>query len=199
MKKRLDFRRPPGGDALVEAVSSLYEKAMSRMLTSSERVTSAAEGSALLAGDESSEDFADDVQRLAVLAIPVLRVLAKGARLTRLPWALLISTALSVGLTVRTGVRELQVLGSLVAHRLEQATERPADPRLVKKLAVELYLHPRRTPNLSRRGLGLHRLVRSWVLRGALGRSTGKAARKALEAAERLDLAGLPELDPGEA
>jgi hypothetical protein len=199
MKPRFEFRRLPGGDALVEAVATLYEQAMSRMLTRSERVTSAAEGLALLARHEHGEEFADDVQRLAVLAIPVIRMVARGARLTRVPWALLVSTALSVGLTLRTGVRELQVVGSLVAHRLEEATERPADPRLVKKLAVELYLHPRRTPNLSRRGLGVHRLVRTWVLRGAFGRSTGKAARKALEAAERLDVAGFTGLDPGEA
>ena len=90
--------------------------------------------------------------------------------------------------TIRRGVRELQVLGALIAQRIEALTGGPADPSLVKKLAVELYLAPKRPPDLSDRRLRLQRLVRRWSFRGAIGRDTGTAATKALEAAERLDL-----------
>jgi hypothetical protein len=107
------------------------------------------------------------------------------------PWALVASTTISIGFTVRAGVREVHVLGSLLAGRIERATGQPADPALVKKLAVELYLAPGREPDLSERGLGLARLVRRWLLRGVLGRETGKSATKALDAAERLDVHGL--------
>jgi len=61
----------------------------------------------------------------------------------------------------------------------------------VKKLTVELYLAPKRVPDLSDRRLRLHRLLRRWVFRGAIGRKTGKAATKALKAAERLDVGPL--------
>ena len=58
----------------------------------------------------------------------------------------------------------------------------------MKKLAVELYLAPKRKPNLTRLDLPLAQLVRMWLFRGILGRHTRKGAEKALSAAERLDL-----------
>jgi hypothetical protein len=158
------------------------------MLTSSERVTSAEEARALLSASESSEAVADRLQKLVVLTVPALRMAARGARFTKIPWVVLGSTVFTTGLTYRTGLREVQVLGSLIAHRIEEATGQPADPALVKKLAVELYLAPRKRPDLSDRRLRLRRLMRRWMFRGALGRETGKAATKALDAADRLDV-----------
>jgi hypothetical protein len=177
--------------ALLDAVRSLYESALDRVLATDERVTSAAEGKALLASGESTEALADGIQRVVALATPVVRTLAHGARFSRVPWALVASTTVTSGIAVRTGVREVQVLGSLVAHRLEQATGRPPDAGLLKKLTIELYLKPSRPPDLSSRRLPVVRLMRRWVLSGALGRDTGKTARKALDAAERLDAAAL--------
>jgi hypothetical protein len=101
------------------------------------------------------------------------------------------SSAVSIGVAVRTGVRELQVLSSLVAHRLEQAEGVPSDPALVKKVAIDLYLAPKRTPRLADDRLRLVRLARKWVFSGAFGRKTSKRAAKALDAAERLDAAAL--------
>jgi len=69
-----------------------------------------------------------------------VRILARGARFTRVPWVLVASTSVSLTTTIRAGVREVRVIGSLLAHRLEQETGAAADPALVKKLAVELYL-----------------------------------------------------------
>jgi hypothetical protein len=178
-------------DELTDAVSSLYERALDRVLVTPERVTTAAEGKALLARQESHEALAEQIQKVVVLAVPVVRAVAAGARFTRVPWVLVSSTALSIGLTVRAGVREVQVLGSLVAHRLEQATGRPADPALVKKLTLELYLAPKRVPDVSDRRLRPGRLVRRWIFRGAFGRETRKDAGRALDQAERLDVRAL--------
>jgi hypothetical protein len=173
--------------ALVDAVGRLVRAAVDRVLLSEDRVTSAAEGRLRLAGPEQNEELADKVQRVVVLAVPVVRVAARGAKFTRLPWAMVASTSVGVAIAVRTGVREIQVLSSLVAHRIEQATGRPADPRLVEKIAVDLYLNPKRKLDLSDNRLRLVRLARKWVLLGAFGRTTSKRAGKALDAAEKLD------------
>jgi hypothetical protein len=98
-----------------------------------------------------------------------------------------------MGLTVRTGVHELQVLSSLIAHRLEQATGAPSDPGLVKKLALDLYLNPKRAPDPTDKRLRIVRLTRKWLLLGAFGRKTSKRAAKALDAAEKLDAKELAE------
>ena len=92
------------------------------MLLGDKRVTSAAHGKSLLAGETDTEAFASDIQRVVVIAVPVVRRLARGARLTRVPWVMVASSAISVGIAVSTGVRELRALASLVANRLEQAT-----------------------------------------------------------------------------
>ena len=102
-----------------------------------------------MATDDDSEALTDTLQRIAVIATPIVRTLAQGARwLPRVPWVLVASTTASLVVTLRAGVREVRVLGSLVAHSLELATGRPADPALVKQLTLELYLSPRRTPTL---------------------------------------------------
>ena len=178
-------------DALVEAVGALVDHAIDRVLLTGERVTSAAEGKRLLAGEAEIEARADKIQRVVVAAVPVVRVLARGARFTRVPWVMVASSAVSIGVAVRVGVRELQVLASLVAHRLEQGADAPADAALVKKLAIDLYLYPKRTPDLADDGLRLLRLSRRWVLSGVFSRNTSKQAAKALDAAERLDAAAL--------
>jgi len=175
------------GSALMDAVERLVQAAVDRMLLSESRVTSAAEGRRRLAGQEETEELADKVQRVVALATPVVRIAARGARFTRLPWAMLASSSASVGIAVRTGIREIQVLSSLVAHRIEQATGAPADARLVEKVAVDLYLHPTRKLDLTDDRLRLVRLTRKWVLLGAFGRGTSKRADKALDAADRLD------------
>lgn len=177
--------------ALVRAVGELVDAAVDRVLVTDERVTSAEEAQRLLAGEEDTEALADKIQRVVVLAVPVVRVLARGARFTRLPWVMLASSSASIAIAVRSGVRELQVLTSLVAYRVERATGAPGDPALVKKVAIDLYLKPKRAPDLSDDRLRLVRLTRTWLLRGALGRNTAKRAAKAFAAAERLDGADL--------
>jgi hypothetical protein len=180
-------RATAAGSALVEAVGSLTDAAIDRIVLSDERVISAAEAKRRLSGREEGEELAGKVQRVVVLATPVVRALARGARFTRLPWAMIASSSISIGLTVRTGVRELQMLASLIAYRLEQATGAPSDPRLVKKIAIDLYLDPKRVPDATDKRLRIVRLTRKWLLLGAFGRKTAKRASKALDAAEKLD------------
>jgi hypothetical protein len=173
--------------ALVEAVGALADAAIDRVLLTDERVTSSAEAKRLLAGQADTEELADKIQRVVVLAVPVVRMLARGARLTRVPWAMVAASSVSIVIAVRAGVRELQLLASLVAYRLEQGTGAPSDPSLVKKVAIDLYLHPKRAPDLSDDKLRIVRLTRKWVLGGAFGRNTSRRALAALDAAERLD------------
>ena len=175
------------GTALVEAVGRLVDAAIAGVLLGDVRVTSAADGKRRLSGQTETEELADKVQRVVVLATPIVRVVARGAKFTRLPWVMIASSSVSVGIAVRAGVQEIQVLSSLVAHRIEQATGAPADPKLVEKVAVDLYLSPKRKPDLDDDRLRLVRLTRKLVLLGAFGRSTSKRAVKALEAAEKLD------------
>src|SRR6476659_3144622 len=182
---------PERDGRLLDAVGGLFDQLIDRILLSPERVTSAGEGKRLIALDDETEDVADRVQRVAVIATPIVRTLARGSRfLPRVPWVLVASTTASLVVTIRGGVHEVRVLGSLVAYRLEQATGRPAGPALVKQLTLELYLSPRRTPTLTG-GLPLGKLARKWLFRGAIGKDTRKAAWKALDAAEHLDVATL--------
>src|SRR6476659_8289753 len=175
--------------ALVRAAGNLLDDLVERLLGTDDRVATAAQGKLLIAADDGMEDVADRVQRFVAVATPTVRILARGARFTRVPWVLVASTAVSLTTTTRAGVREVRVLGSLLAYRLEQATGMPADPALVKKLAVELYLAPKRKPDVTELDLPLAQLARKWLFRGVFGRDTRGAAEKALDAAERLDLA----------
>ena len=134
----------------MRALAALYDGAVDRLLAGDERVTSARQGKAIIAGDDGAEELADRIQRVAVLAVPLVRTLARGARFTRVPWVLVASTVASTTLTIRAGVREVQTIASFLAYRIEQQTQAPADPALVKKLTFELYLAPRSTPDLSR-------------------------------------------------
>lgn len=182
----------PGGvlaipDVLRRSAGDVVEQAFARLLASDLRVTTAAEGKRLLAEDDDTEQLTDAVQRFVGIATPIVRIALRGARFTRVPWVLVATSTLSIGVTVRTSVRELQVLAALVAHRFEEETGAPPDPALLQKLTLELYLKPRRTPDGSDLGLPLARLARHWIVSGALGRDTRGKAQKALDAAERLD------------
>jgi hypothetical protein len=175
--------------AVTTAAVRAYQRGLDRVLTTSDRVTSAAEGREVLASDEHPEILSDQMQKVAVAAVPVMRLARRSGRFSKVPPVFLASTALSAGMTVRRGVRELQVVAALLEYRIEEATGEPADSALVKALAAALYLDPKRVPEPSRGSLHLAPLGRRWAWRGALGRDTGAAADRALEAAERLDVA----------
>ena len=174
-------------DSVARAARQVVTQAFGRMLSSDLRVTSAAEGKRLLAEDDDTEELADSIQRFVGLATPIVRIVARGARFTRVPWVLVASSSVSIGVTVRAGVRELQVLAALLSHRYEQDTGTAPDPALLQKLTLELYLKPRRRPNVTG-GLPLAQLARRWIVSGVFGRSTRRKTEKALDAATRLDV-----------
>jgi len=178
------------------AAGDVVHQAFGRILSSDLHVTSAAEGKRLLAADDDPEQMTDAIQRFVGIATPVVRIALRGARFTRIPWVLVASSSVSIGVTVRTGVRELQVLAALLAHRFEEQTGAQPDAALLQKLTLELYLRPRRTPDVSNVSLPLARLARRWIVSGALGRSTHGKTDKALVAAERLDMAALASRSP---
>jgi hypothetical protein len=178
------------------AAEDVVHQAFERLLSSDAEVKTAAEAKRLLADHEDTEAMTDAIQRFVGIATPVARIALRGARFTRVPWVLVASSAVSIGVTVRNGVRELRALAALLAHRFEQETGSPPDPALLRKLTLELYLKPRRAPDVSDLGLPLARLARRWIVSGALGRNTLKKTEKALDAAERLDLAALAEQAP---
>lgn len=178
-------------DLVTRAAEQVVTAAFGRLLTSDLRVTSAAEGKRLLAEDDSTEELADSIQRFVAVATPVVRVVARGARFTRVPWVLVASSTLSLGVTVRAGVRELQVLASYIEYRLERATGVVPDPMLVQKLTLELYISPRRTPDVTSLRFPFIRLARRWVVSGALGRDTRRSTVKALDRVDALDLPAL--------
>ncbi|MGH3077465.1 MAG: hypothetical protein ACRDPZ_04710 [Gaiellaceae bacterium] len=177
--------------AVVQAAGQVHSQAFVRVLASDLRVTTAEEGKRLLQEDDNTEEVTDAIQRFVGIATPIVRIVARGARFTRVPWVLVASTTVSVGVTVRAGARELKVLAAFLAHRLEQDTGAPPDPALVQKLTLELYLSPRRTPDVSDLRLPFVRLARRWIVSGALGRDTRGKTAKALDKAEQLDLATL--------
>jgi hypothetical protein len=177
--------------AVERAAGAVVHQAFERLLSSDVEVRTAAEAKRLLADYEDTEEMADAIQRFVAIATPFARIALRGARFTRVPWVLVASSAVSIGVTVRNGVRELQALAALLAHRFEQETGSPPDPALLRKLTLELYLKPRRGPDVSDLGLPLARLARRWVVSGALGRNTRSKTDKALDAAERLDVAAV--------
>lgn len=61
--------------------------------------------------------------------------------------ALPLGAAVEFGLSARSGLRELQVLASLLVHRL-RADGHAVDPELVRRATLGLYLEPDRRPDL---------------------------------------------------
>jgi len=114
------------------AAGDVVHQAFGRILSSDLHVTSAAEGKRLLAADDDPEQMADAIQRFVGIATPVVRIALRGARFTRIPWVLVASSSVSIGVTVRTGVRELQVLAALLAHRFEEQTGAQPDAALLQ-------------------------------------------------------------------
>jgi hypothetical protein len=178
------------------AAGDVVQQVFERLLSSDLHVTTAAEGKRLLAEDDDTEQMTDAIQRFVGIATPVARIALRGARFTRIPWLLVASSSVSIGVTVRTGVRELQVLAALLAHRIEEETGAQPHAALLQKLTLELYLRPRHTPNVSDLVLPVARLARGWIVSGALGRNTRGKTDKALDAAERLDLAAFASRSP---
>jgi hypothetical protein len=178
------------------AVGSLYDRVIDRVLARPYQVATADEARALLDDPERIDvsAFADQIQQVAIIALPLARrvgVLRRVPGVKRVPWVLSLVTVANVARAIRQGVREVQVVGSYVASRLHAATGEPPDPQLVKHLTVQLYLSPSRRPLLGSGRIPAGRLLRRWLTYGLVGRTTNKAADRAIGAVERLDVRAL--------
>jgi hypothetical protein len=178
------------------AVGSLYDRAIDRVLARPYQLATADEARAMLEDPESIDvsAFADQIQQVAIIAIPIARRVGSLSRipgLKRVPWVLSIVTVANVARAIRQGVREVQVVGSYLAARLHAATGEPPDPGLVKALTVQLYLSPSRRPSAGDRSIPTWRLLRRWLTYGVVGRTTNKTAVRAVGAVERLDVGAL--------
>jgi hypothetical protein len=110
----------------------------------------------------------------------------------KIPWVFSLVTITNLTRSIRQGVREVQVIGSYLAARIEHATGRPPDPDLVKRVTVQLYLSPTRKADLTvPENLEARKLLQRWLFNGFLGRTTNKTAVRAIGAVERLDVSAL--------
>jgi hypothetical protein len=76
-----------------------------RLLSSDIAVATASEAKRLLADQEDTEELTDAIQRFVAISTPVVRIAPRGARFTRIPWVLVASSAVSIGVTVRNVLR----------------------------------------------------------------------------------------------
>ncbi len=178
------------------AAGSLYERVIDRMLARPHQLATADDARALLEDPESIDvsAFADQIQQVAIIALPIARrvgMLRRVPGVKRVPWVLSLVTVANLARAIRQGVREVQVVGSYLATRLQAATGVPPEPALVKALTVQLYLSPSRRPSVADTRVPAGRLLRRWLTYGLVGRTTNKSAMRAIEAVERLDIPAL--------
>jgi len=179
--------------AVLGLIMDLYDKAIDLVLARPHKVQSAAEAKAVLADDpgQAAEALIGRIQQIALIVAPMVRRLGRASKKIpggkKMPWVAVATTATSVGTSLRQGVRDVQVVGSFLACRLERATGRPADPALVKSLTAQLYLSPTKAPVPAERP-AMGRLLGRWLIAGVLGAESMRYAHNAIDAVERLDL-----------
>lgn len=181
---------------LLGAVGSLYERAVDTVLSTPHVIDDQRQALALLDQSSSREgagELGEQIAKVALIAAPILRRMEVARRFTRvpgvkkLPFVMSLTTAAAVGTALTHGVRDVQVIGSYVSSRLREVTGHAPDPKLVKQLTVQIYLSPGSPPRLDQR-IGPARLLRRWLVRGALGRDGRRQAEKAVAAVARLDV-----------
>src|SRR3954452_8593952 len=103
---------PRAAAAVPRGVGSLYDRAIDRGLPRPYQITTADEARALLEDPESIDvsAFADQIQQVAIIALPLARrfgTLARVPGLKKVPWVLSIVTVANVARAIRQGVREV--------------------------------------------------------------------------------------------
>jgi hypothetical protein len=183
--------------AAVSAATSLYDRVIDRVLARPYVVTTADQARAVLDDPDAIDvsAFADQIQQVALVAMPIVRRLGRVRKVPgvkKVPWVFSVVTITNLTRAVRQGVREVQVVGSYLAARIQATTGAPPDPELVKRLTVQLYLSPKRKldPSVDER-VPARKLLQRWLFNGLLGRTSNKAAVRAIGAVERLDIASI--------
>ncbi len=196
MSRRTDISKLKTGPSLfgsaVVALGDLYNRAVDSVLIRPHDIGTADEAMALARSEFAwnADALNDQVRKVALVVLPLLRrtgMVARAPGLRRVPGIAVATTLAAVTTQLWSGVKELQILSALVSTRLNRAGYE-AEPPLVKRLAIELYVHPERQPVLASEATSITRVLARWIFGGVFGRSTSRRARKAFVAAEQLDL-----------
>ena len=117
-------------------------------------------------------------------------------RMSKMPTVALLTGTAAVASSVRGGVGEVQVIGSYLTSRLDDAGIK-ADPDFIRRVTLEVYLNPSRAIDLnSRDDLGASRLLAFWLRHSGaipilLKSRTDRQRRAWIDAIDRLDLPAL--------
>jgi hypothetical protein len=183
--------------AAASAATSLYDRVIDRVLARPYEVTTADQARAVLDDPDAIDvsAFADQIQQVALIAMPIVRRISRFRKVPgvkKVPWVFSVVTITNLTRSIRQGVREVQVVGSYLAARIQATTGAPPDPELVKRLTVQLYLSPTRKldPSVDE-SVPARKLLQRWLFNGLLGRTSNKAAVRAIGAVERLDIASI--------
>jgi hypothetical protein len=183
--------------AAASAAQSLYDRAIDRVLARPYEITTADEARAVLDDPDAIDvsAFADQIQQVALFTMPIVRRISRFRKVPgvkKVPWVFSLVTITNLTRSIRQGVREVQVVGSYLAARIQRATGSPPDPDLVKRLTVQLYLAPTRKADPTvPESLEARKLLQRWLFNGLLGRTSNKTAVRAIGAIERLDVAAV--------
>ncbi len=176
------------------AMTDLGDRLTERVMSTPHRVDSAHDAIELLG------EIGDGTK--AMQGILATGFVTLGTRLIRLgrfgkfPTVAVLTGTAAVAASVRGGVGEVQVVGSYIASRLDDAGIKP-DPDFVRRVTIEVYLNPARMVDLSGPDdLGASRLLAYWLRHsGAIpivSRARTERQRRAwIEAVDRLDLPAL--------
>jgi hypothetical protein len=176
------------------AMSDLGDRLTERVLSTPHKVDNARDAIDLLA--EVSDGTKAMQGILATGFVTLGTRLVRAGRFAKFPTVAVLTGSASVASSVRGGVGEVQVVGSYLTSRLEEAGIK-ADPDFVRRVTIEVYLNPGRPVDLSNPDdLGASRLLAYWLRHsGAIpivSRSRTERQRRAwIDAVDRLDLPAL--------
>jgi hypothetical protein len=176
------------------AMSDLGDRLTDRVMSTPHRVESNHDAIELLG------ELGDGTRALqGILATGLVTIgtrLVRLGRFTKFPTVAVLTGTAAVASSVRAGVGEVQVVGSYLASKLDDAGIK-ADPDFVRRVTIEVYLNPGRAVDLSNPDdLGASRLLAYWLRHsGAIpivSRSrTERQRRSWIDAVDRLDLPAL--------
>jgi hypothetical protein len=178
----------------LRAMSDIGDRVTERVMTTPHRVDSAADALDLLGeiGDGAKTMQGVLATGLVTIGTRLIRI----GRMSKMPTVALLTGTAAVASSVRGGIGELQVLGSFLTSRLEDAGIK-ADPDFIRRVTLEVYLNPSRAIDLdSREDLGASRLLSFWLRHSGaipilLKSRTDRQRRAWIDAIDRLDLPAL--------
>lgn len=176
------------------AMTDLGDRVVERVMSTPHRVDTARDAIELLG--EVGDGTAAMQGILATGFVTLGTRLIRMGRWGKFPTVAVLTGTASVAASVRGGVGELQVVGSYLATRLDDAGIK-ADDDFVRRVTLEVYLNPGRAVDLANPDdLGASRLLAFWLRHSGaipiISRSRTERQRRAwIDAVDRLDLPAL--------